>query len=33
VGTGSFDAIAEIIGGGDCSTTALSESTETMQFQ
>ena len=32
VGTGYFDAIAEIIGGGDCSTTALSESTETMQF-
>jgi isocitrate lyase len=33
VGTGYFDTVAEIIAGGSCSTTALSESTEAMQFQ
>jgi len=33
VGTGYFDAVAEIIAGGTCSTTALSESTEEMQFR
>ncbi len=33
VGTGYFDTVAEIIAGGRCSTAALSESTETMQFQ
>ncbi len=32
VGTGYFDAVAEVIGGGSCSTTALAGSTETEQF-
>ena len=32
VGTGYFDAVAEAIGGGQSSTTALAESTETAQF-
>jgi isocitrate lyase len=32
VGTGYFDAVAETIGGGQSSTTALAESTETAQF-
>ncbi len=32
VGTGYFDTVAEVIAGGSCSTTALSESTEAMQF-
>ncbi len=32
VGTGYFDTVAEIIAGGTCSTTALAESTEAMQF-
>ncbi len=32
VGTGYFDAVAETIGGGQSSTTALVESTETAQF-
>ncbi len=33
VGTGYFDAVATIIGGGQSSTTAMHESTETAQFQ
>tara|TARA_B100000029_G_scaffold509255_1_gene598008 strand:- start:948 stop:2240 length:1293 start_codon:yes stop_codon:yes gene_type:complete len=33
VGTGYFDAVAEAIGGGQSSTTALAESTETAQFE
>jgi isocitrate lyase len=33
VGTGYFDTVAEIIAGGTCSTTALAESTEAMQFR
>jgi isocitrate lyase len=33
VGTGYFDAVAEIVAGGDSSTTALEESTEAMQFR
>ena len=32
VGTGYFDAVAEAIGGGQSSTTALAESTEAAQF-
>ena len=32
VGTGYFDAIAEVISGGKASTLALSESTEAAQF-
>jgi isocitrate lyase len=33
VGTGYFDAVATIIGGGQSSTTAMHESTETTQFK
>ncbi len=33
VGTGYFDTVAEIIAGGACSTTALTDSTEAMQFR
>ena len=33
VGTGYFDAVATVIGGGQSSTTAMHESTETAQFQ
>ena len=33
VGTGYFDAVAEAIGGGRSSTTALADSTETAQFE
>jgi isocitrate lyase len=33
VGTGYFDAVAEVIAGGSCSTTALADSTETTQFE
>jgi isocitrate lyase len=33
VGTGYFDAVAEVIAGGECSTTALGGSTEEEQFQ
>ena len=33
VGTGYFDAVGEVIGGGRSSTTALGESTETAQFE
>jgi isocitrate lyase len=33
VGTGYFDAVATIIGGGQSSTTAMHESTETAQFK
>ncbi len=33
VGTGYFDAVAEAITGGNSSTTAMGESTETMQFK
>ncbi len=33
VGTGYFDAVATIIGGGKSSTTAMHESTETAQFK
>ncbi len=33
VGTGYFDLVAQIIAGGSCSTTALAESTEAMQFR
>jgi len=32
VGTGYFDAITEIVGGGESATVALAESTETQQF-
>jgi isocitrate lyase len=32
VGTGYFDAVAQVIAGGDCSTTALKGSTEQEQF-
>jgi isocitrate lyase len=32
VGTGYFDDVAQVIGGGSCSTTALSGSTERAQF-
>jgi isocitrate lyase len=32
VGTGYFDAVAQVIAGGDCSTTALHGSTEQEQF-
>ena len=32
VGTGYFDAVAEVIAGGESSTTALRGSTETEQF-
>ncbi len=32
VGTGYFDTVAEIVAGGSCSTTALTDSTEAMQF-
>jgi isocitrate lyase len=33
VGTGYFDAVADVIAGGECSTTALSGSTEEEQFR
>jgi len=33
VGTGYFDAVARAISGGDCSTVALSGSTEEAQFR
>ena len=33
VGTGYFDAVGEVIGGGQSSTTALGESTEAAQFE
>ena len=33
VGTGYFDAVATVIGGGQSSTTAMHESTETAQFK
>ena len=33
VGTGYFDAVAEAIGGGRSSTTALADSTEAAQFE
>jgi isocitrate lyase len=33
VGTGYFDAVATVIGGGKSSTTAMHESTETAQFE
>ena len=33
VGTGCFDEIAKIVGGGQYSTTALTGSTEEAQFQ
>ena len=33
VGTGYFDAVATVIGGGQSSTTAMHESTETSQFK
>jgi isocitrate lyase len=33
VGTGYFDEVAKLIAGGDCSTTALRESTEVEQFR
>jgi isocitrate lyase len=32
VGTGYFDEVAKVIGGADCSTTALGGSTEQEQF-
>jgi isocitrate lyase len=32
VGTGYFDAVAQVISGGECSTAALSGSTEEAQF-
>jgi isocitrate lyase len=32
VGTGYFDAIAQAVSGGEASTVALRESTETAQF-
>ena len=32
VGTGYFDRVAQTLAGGDSSTTALAESTETAQF-
>jgi isocitrate lyase len=32
VGTGYFDLIAQMVAGGDSSTTALAESTEAAQF-
>jgi len=32
VGTGYFDAVAQAISGGECSTTALCGSTEEAQF-
>jgi isocitrate lyase len=32
VGTGYFDAVAQILAGGECSTAALSGSTEEEQF-
>ena len=33
VGTGYFDAVSQAISGGQASTTALGESTETAQFK
>jgi isocitrate lyase len=32
VGTGYFDAVAQVVSGGTASTLALTESTETAQF-
>ncbi|HZR77860.1 MAG TPA: hypothetical protein VFA58_01555, partial [Chthoniobacterales bacterium] len=32
VGTGYFDAVAQVISGGECSTAALCGSTEETQF-